>query len=138
MMSNTAMTRRWFFKILAGFGPLVLARTIPSVHGIRGGRTVAPGDLKMVASFASAESASPVGRAYLECHPREQDIEYLLDRICPPAVSGPLSHLRQEEVLAFIRERIRDDFTAGRTVMVRRWLLSETEARLYALVALLN
>ena len=31
--------------------------------------------------------------------------------------------------------RIRADFAAGRAVVINRWVLSETEARLYALIA---
>jgi hypothetical protein len=35
-----------------------------------------------------------------------------------------------------VADRIRGDFAAGNTVVVEGWVLSRTEARLYALVVL--
>jgi len=39
------------------------------------------------------------------------------------------------QVHGWLRERIREDFSVGRTVAVDGWVLADTEARLYALAA---
>jgi hypothetical protein len=39
------------------------------------------------------------------------------------------------QVHGWLRSRIREDFSAGRTVTVDGWVLAETEAKLYALAA---
>ena len=39
------------------------------------------------------------------------------------------------QVHGWLRARIREDFSAGRTVTVDGWVLADTEARLYALAA---
>jgi len=39
------------------------------------------------------------------------------------------------QVHGWLRSRIREDFSAGRTVTVDGWVLADTEAKLYALAA---
>jgi hypothetical protein len=39
------------------------------------------------------------------------------------------------QVHGWLRDRIREDFSVGRTVAVDGWVLADTEARLYALAA---
>lgn len=70
-------------------------------------------------------AARALGRAYLAEHPEEAGrLRALLARNATPLGAGEL------------RARIRRDFEEVRLVRVRGWLLSRTEARLCALVAL--
>ena len=52
---------------------------------------------------------------------------------------GDAAALRRELAAggsADLSSRVRDDFGAGRVLLVDGWVLSETEARIYALAAL--
>ncbi len=79
-------------------------------------------------------SAAIVGKCYVSSHPEERSLRRLtrelradLDRVDwrdPGALRSAVS------------ERVRRDFAEGRTVLVRGWLLSRTEARIAALYAL--
>ena len=62
--------------------------------------------------------------------------QVLAEQVCAdPAERHRLTRCSVEELQAWIDARIRADFTEGRIVRVEGWMLSETEARLYALVA---
>ncbi len=83
------------------------------------------------------QSGRTVGRAYLTSRSGRVDPR-ALERLLLPAdpqraawVLGDVERLRRH-----VRERIRSDFEAGRTVRVRGWVLAETEARVCALLSL--
>jgi hypothetical protein len=86
------------------------------------------------------DSAAWLGRFYLEVNPREADAALLVRLIGAargPALP-PVSAANDEALRADLNERIRNDFIYGNTVAVDGWLLSLTEARLCALVSLLQ
>lgn len=73
----------------------------------------------------------PIGKAYLERFTKERDpvrllraLERRLEAVSAPSLEGRLA-------LA-----VREDFARGATVRACDWLLSRTEARLFALVSL--
>ena len=70
-----------------------------------------------------------VGQVYRAQMPAERDASTLLRLLAAPAFGSP------EQCAAWVRAQVAADFTAGRLVVVRRWLLSVTEARLCALGA---
>ena len=60
----------------------------------------------------------------------------LLERLCgSTAQRERLARLPADELRAILDARIRQDFTEGRTRLVDGWVLAETEARLYAILA---
>lgn len=71
----------------------------------------------------SLPGAREVGAVYLRANPQDADPERLLASL---AGESPATLLKRQ----------RDDFRFGRTVTVRGWVLSRTEARLCALAAL--
>jgi hypothetical protein len=82
------------------------------------------------------ESAAHIGRAYLRMVPA--DAAGLLDLLCAPmsqALRSPAA-IEGYALEDLLRTRKMDDFAAGRVVLIDGWMLSETEARLCALVAL--
>ena len=88
--------------------------------------------------FADPESARAVGRAYLKFSPDEPDEASVLEQLAGP-------HLREWEALAAsdperlaqsLRLQHGSDFAHERVVVIRGWVLSETEARLCALAVL--
>ena len=95
---------------LCGFALLLFAR-----------RRAAAVDAGRASLFPDPAAAGAVGSAYLRAYPND----VLL------GIHGPARLPRAE-----IAIRVRDDFAAGRVVMVDRWMLSETEARLCAMVHL--
>jgi hypothetical protein len=86
--------------------------------------------------FAAPESAAAIGAAYLRAAPEEARAENLAALLFP---GGDLTILRTLPD-ATLRRRLgashRDDFAAGRTAAVDGWILSRSEARLYAAISL--
>jgi hypothetical protein len=82
-------------------------------------------------------SARAIGAEYLRTRPGEATAVALVDAIAQ-SVPGGLSVLASTSDRALrvlLAERSRADFAEGKTVMLRRWILSETEARLCALAS---
>jgi hypothetical protein len=65
-----------------------------------------------------------------------QPLTALLDRLCETAADRErLACGPADDLGAMLGARIRADFTLGRTRRVDGWVLSETEARLFAILA---
>jgi hypothetical protein len=75
----------------------------------------------LLALFPDPAAARAIGKAFLRDYPGEADAAHLAARL-------PRRHRLHMAISA--------DFAAGKTVMVEGWVLSRTEARLCALVAL--
>ncbi len=83
--------------------------------------------------------AIAVGAAYLDGHAGERDRSWLtttLERRIAPLIGSMSDALDAHAVGRALRLAIRADFRDGETVRVRGWLLSRTEARLFALGSL--
>ena len=126
-------TRRRLLKLVAATGLLstggkVLARHIQYVSG--------PEESTLLSSMiTSEESAKTIGDEYLRVNPDEND-RVLLGETLFDSNAGNLSRYDYPDPRAKIVSQIRADFESGRTVMVGGWILSQTEARLCALVSL--
>ena len=88
--------------------------------------------------FRNQQSARVIGREVLRCVPAEADLERLVDLISSsrPERRARLAKATASELRVLLRRQQLDDFECGRTVRVRGWVLSQTEARLCALAAL--
>lgn len=75
--------------------------------------------------------AERLGRIYLARHPDEASTAVLLRRLL-----GPRRLRSTADAPSRIADGIGSDYAAARTVIVDGWILSRTEARLFALVAL--
>jgi len=119
---------------------LLLALATTGLAGAIGGR--APGvvrrhhqRLAWLSVVGHRRSSRIVGRAYLASAPDPCDAASLQRQLLPTdpgrssALLDDVGRLRR-----YVRGRIEDDFDSGRTVQVHGWVLSETEARLCALV----
>jgi len=85
----------------------------------------------LLAPFADATAVSEVGSRVLAAVPRWRDARLLRQDLDPEL------HFGEEGFAARLVERVRDDFAEGRVEIVDGWVLSETEAKLYALIELL-
>jgi hypothetical protein len=92
----------------------------------------------ILAMIQSRESATQLGIAALASWPdfrdRKQVLAEALDDLQMDAAS--VVHADTREIAGRLAQRIRDDFAAGRTIMLDGWLLSLAETRLYALATL--
>lgn len=89
--------------------------------------------------YPDRDAAAAVGARFLERFPKEDDAPELVRRLARSrerqgewealAVAAPAS------LHAALRGSHRSDFAEGRIVLLRGWILSQTEARLCALVA---
>jgi hypothetical protein len=95
--------------------------------------------VKEITGFYSyKEDAAVLGIEYLNSALEDVDMYKIVDLICPndSVRYRQLAHANSHEARAIILEWQREDFEHGRIVNVAGWLLSETEARVCALIAL--
>lgn len=85
-------------------------------------------------------AAGRLGRSYLSAHPAELDSQRLADGVLGPlrlpAAADAIDSTPETVLIARARRVVVDDYVAGRVVDIDGWVLSITEARLYALAAL--
>jgi hypothetical protein len=84
---------------------------------------------RLAALFRHQASARAIGRRYLQHYPRENNVGHLLEGI----ISRPASN---RELVVALQQQIRQDYVDERVVKLEGWILSVTEARLYALASL--
>jgi hypothetical protein len=82
-------------------------------------------------------AARRIGRAYLEANPGEQNLDGLLAAI-DAALSGETGAAEgdAERLLTALQHAVPAEYLRGESVNVRGWVLSVTEARVYAVLAL--
>lgn len=92
---------------------------------------------RLVGAFPSTESAAELGRAYLATVALERSPNLLVERIVTGLPGGYASVRGNEAHLqTLLAQRLKEDFRRGHTVTVDGWILSRTEARLFALAAI--
>ena len=93
---------------------------------------------RLVSLFKGQKSAKVIGLEYLKIVPEENNKQQLLSLLSSSLES--FSGLHTETDLSKLREWLRirrqEDFKEGKVIYVQNWLLSVTELRLCALVAL--
>ena len=86
------------------------------------------------------ESARLIGAAYLAAKPQEAEVMTLIKFLCPDLNGSGLNARRQIPPRARLRRQMaarrRDDYSEGRIVRLKGWIVTDTEARLCALAAL--
>lgn len=138
MKLSHAMTRRSFLQLLAGLAALGWFQPLRALRRMRAWSQPDPLAKHLTALFAHPASAAVVGRAYLRTAPMEADERRLVDLVCEGipggravVAAGDVGQLHNH-----IRQAQRRDFAQGRLARLDGWVLSQTEARLCALVAL--
>lgn len=129
-MTEVDITRRRLLIAAAGVAAAVAAGPSGLLTLIE--RMSAPDAASLLRGLITdREGAANLGRSYLAAHPTEAQRRVLVRDLVGPAVPTSVSRASRE-----VANRIRGDYAAGSTVVVDGWVLSRTEARLYALVAL--
>jgi hypothetical protein len=132
------MNRRRLLTVLSAAGVCLGSPIYPSVAHTCGGPGVCAGH-RLVAALNRPSAAAAVGRAYLVAHADECDAGYLAHQIMERLHGAGEDTTRADGTCLrrAIAVEIRRDFTMGRVVSVDGWILSQTEARLCGLAALL-
>ncbi len=93
---------------------------------------------RLAALFSQPRSAAVIGQAYLQQYAQEADalrLHHLIARDVAQQGAG-LHYAGDAELRDLLQQRIWQDFADDRVVKLNGWILSVTEARLYALAAL--
>ena len=134
-MNNIA--RRDFFVSLAA---MLAGVMLPSLGPAEGQvPNSQPGDLLNIL-VSDIAAAGRLGRSYLTAHPGELDLHRLVEDVLRPlrlpAAVDAIDSSPEAVLIGRARRVVMDDYLAGRVVNIDGWVLSITEARLYALSAL--
>ena len=123
------MERRRFLGLIGGGAVAALSVACGAGADVASGALARP---ELLAALG-AERVRSLGARYRETTPAERDAASLEDAI---RQSLPSSASRSGNSAAQLARLVRDDFEAGRTVVVDGWILSATEARQCALFSL--
>jgi hypothetical protein len=134
MSGEKIVGRRAFLALVAASGATLLARGRLPGSALSRSRHDALVE-RLASLFEHRESARIIGLEYARTYPHEADAAHLVEAIVATA-GGELLRASDQRLRAMVDRAVRDDFGAERTVKLRGWVLSATEARLYALVAL--
>jgi hypothetical protein len=85
--------------------------------------------------LGDAPAVRKLGKAYLEAHPAERDQRVLMNALFAD-LPKPWKSYSEEDLRRAVFDKVRADFVAGEIVLVRKWTLARSEARLLALHAL--
>jgi hypothetical protein len=132
------LSRRHFLVGAAGVGlPLALSRLHPLTVLVKFTGTRS-GGARLAALLQDPQSAGVVGRAYLREAPREADVPTLVQLVAGGLPGGVqvVNRATDNQLRELITVRIREDFAEDRTVTLQGWIVSQTEARLFAVAAL--
>lgn len=138
-MSDKTIDRRKFIGNLLCLGGIaVLATPQRSLAWVTQHAGLNRPGMPLTQLIRQQESARVVGRAYLEAVPAEGNALQLSDTLMASLNldAENAGALAPEQLHQRLRERVRADFRNGRTVKLEGWILSQTEARLMALIAL--
>lgn len=133
------VTRRHCLRMFLGLGAILLLRRTDAFDTMTSSTTDHLLSAKLASVFYDRKSATVIGLEYLRRTPMEADARQLTNLICA-RWQGRYDDIAHADT-ARIKERLlrqqREDFEKGRIVNVQGWILSETEARLCALAALI-
>jgi hypothetical protein len=120
------ITRRGFFVLLTGGATALVAKC---------GRRASTIAVELRGVLGHDAHTEMIGRHYLRKVPEEANSDLLGELILSDLSWNPSFGT---DIRTPVRERVRRDFAEDRVVRLGQWMLSQTEARLCALTALVN
>ncbi len=131
-------SRRNFLRALLGVSALALVYPARAPFSFREAGSCDLLAVNLANFFRDKESAQIIGMEYLRCMPRERNVGSLIDRIfsCGTLCQTEFAEAGMKKGRELLLQQIREDFEQERTVNIEGWILSQTEARLCALTAL--
>lgn len=92
-------------------------------------------------TVADQKSAARIGRAYLDAHPEYRQCHMLItdiERTLKRHDASVFPTADAVQTASALQRLVRREYVRGEVVSVAGWVLSKTEARLYALVAMIG
>jgi hypothetical protein len=131
-------TRRSFLRMLFFLGATVFLRRADAFGTTATSHAEDWLSSKLANFFHNKESARAIGLAYLRTVPEEANARQLTHFICSSWEQryDEMVHADAAKIKTILLRQQREDFEKGRIVDLQGWILSETEARLCALAAL--
>ena len=138
-MTGDRVSRRRFLAAAGGIGLGAVAVAVRPWTSLVAFAPVSVAE-RLAGLFSHRASAAAVGSVYLARDPDEATVPRLVEAITAELPQGRRTVLEAngDELRALLLERVRIDFEEDRIVDVGGWLLSDTEARLYALTSLVS
>jgi hypothetical protein len=133
------ITRRSFLRVVICLSGLSFTRPIGVLAKLGESRASDFLAMKLAMFFVHKGSAAVIGREYLRNVPQEADERILVDLVClfHGDRRSDFAKAKMYKLRKLLEHQQREEFESGRIVNVRGWILSETEARLCALAALI-
>lgn len=132
MTSPQGLTRRGFVQ-----GCVALLSVVVGLPSCRSHRETLATARQLTAGLIDHGEWLAVGAAYLSSRPDTPRLEDLVTTLTEDLEWSAEAQTRGD-LTSSLAHRIRDDFEAGRTTLVEGWLLAESEARMAAVVALID
>ncbi len=138
MRAGSPITRRRFLATVSAFGGFALVVKTRPWRAMVSFAPVSAAE-RLAGLLTHRDSARVVGSAFLDHAPEEASVSHLVDRISAELPEGrqTVRDASNDELRALLAASVRSDFDEERVVNVDGWVLSPTEARLYALAALM-
>ena len=138
MRKARGMNRREFLALSLGGACAVFLQARRSRTATAGLPRQDPLHARLSGLLRHTDSARIVGREYLHRYPQEATVPGLLDLIAADGTGrqAALSRVADAELRALLDHEMRRDFSDEKVVQLQGWILSVTEARLCALMAL--
>jgi hypothetical protein len=86
--------------------------------------------------ISDAKTLREIGTAYRKNFPSEAKEDKLAELLTTNSSGRPLLQTSDQSLTALLDQKIKQDFETSKTVVVRGWVLSDTEARQCALFSL--
>ncbi|MCO6412115.1 MAG: hypothetical protein J5I92_05165 [Thiogranum sp.] len=133
---HDASRRRFLLSLLLG---LVAGRTLVACDSSTESRHV-PGQAPewLLKITGERDAVVRIGKDYLEAFPAERNVEALMSAIESSFEAVNAAAADAGEIVTALQQAVRGDYQRGDVAQVNGWILSRTEARLYAAVALLS
>ncbi len=126
--------------VIASLAAMVAGVMLPSLGLTAGQVSGSQVDGLLNVLVPDVAAAGRLGRSYLTAHPAELDFQRLADGVLGPfrlpAPADAIDSIPESVLIARARRVVADDYVSGRVVHIDGWVLSITEARLYALAVL--
>jgi hypothetical protein len=134
---QTKSSRRRFIK---SAGLLGIAGTVGARISIAAELLTDPLGRRLANLLKEAESASVIGKPYLDAMPEENDPNVIVSRmaVCHPIIVSKLRTAGETDAKTLLAKMVTEDFYNANIVQLNGWILSKTEARLCALTTLLE
>lgn len=130
-MTKTAVERRAFLQQAALLTAAVLIPMLQSCKPGSRSKAFWPESLRNMIDKAELQA---IGLSYVQSHPSEASAEHLIQLLLKECSEGDQAN--SDALKRYFKKKVQEDFSQGRTTLVKGWVLAQTEARQCALFSL--